>query len=240
MSGDGPSRRRRIAGEGKAAVPAKKAAVVRKAPAVLAKKAIPSNRPVKKVDLNKLPPPPAPKTPPKSVEPPRWARPPRGELRWLVPAALATVAVLVLGSLLVVRGISHRSGGTDSSNSQATTAARAAAETIFSFRYDKLPAHLSASKKTMTKSFAKDFDKIAPALTELAPQRKIVVQAVTREAAAIDCGSTCSSTKANILMFVDQARLVGGSGEPTVFGNRITVSMVKQGNTWLVSDIRAL
>jgi Mce-associated membrane protein len=177
----------------------------------------------------------------RGIRPGHTQRPPTRELRWLVPAALIAVVALVAGSWFAVSQISDRgSDDVATSNEQAATAAGTAAQTIFSFTYDKLPEHLKDSKALMTKSFAKQFDKIAPALTELAPQRKIQVQAVTRDAGASQCGDSCSSKKANILVFVDQARLVGGAKEPTVFGNRISVSMVKQGGRWLVADIRAL
>lgn len=262
-SSEGPIRRRRIAGESKPATTAKKApakkVAAKKAPV---KKAVATKAPAKvapakvapaKVSIAK----PAVKAlaTPRVVAPPRPAarptevsttdgasmRPPARELRWLVPAALIAVAALVAGSWFAVNQISDRgSNDVTTSNEQAAAAAGTAAQTIFSFTYDKLPEHLKNSKALMTKSFAKQFDKIAPALTELAPQRKIQVQAVARDAGAIECGDNCSSTKANILVFVDQARLVGSSKEPTVFGNRVAVSMVKQGGTWLVADIRAL
>ncbi|MCW2799823.1 MAG: hypothetical protein JWQ70_1295 [Aeromicrobium sp.] len=257
-SSEGPIRRRRIAGESK---PAAKKAVAKKAPVkkAAAKKApaqasVTKPAPVKKAPAKKSLVTAAPaKAPaaPRVVAPARSVdrtpvdggsiRPPTRELRWLVPAALIAVVALVAGSWFAVNQISNR-GNDDvaTSNEQASTAAGSAAQTIFSFTYDKLPEHLKASKALMTKSFAKQFDKIAPALTELAPQRKIQVQAVARNAGAIDCGDSCSSTKANILVFVDQARLIGTSKEPTVFGNRITVSMVKQHGSWLVANIRAL
>ncbi|AXT83967.1 hypothetical protein C6I20_01350 [Aeromicrobium sp. A1-2] len=156
---------------------------------------------------------------------------------------LLAVVALVAGVLLMVQGVRQISGGgadLGPSQQQASSAAGTAAETIFSFRYDKLDEHLTASKTLMTPKFAKEFDKIAPALTELAPQREIVVEAVTRNAAAMSCGDECSDTKANILVFVDQARLVGGSKEPTVFANRISVSMIKTADGWFVDNIRAL
>ncbi len=164
------------------------------------------------------------------------------DLRVFVPVALLAIAALVLGGFLLAKGIGEHRGGGDvtTAQEQAAEAASVASETIFSFRYDKLPDHLRDAKAIMTPAFAEEFDKIAPALTDLAPQRKIVVQAAARNAAAIDCGASCSPDKANILVFVDQARLVSGSDQPTVFGNRITVSMVKTDGVWLVSDIRAL
>ena len=117
------------------------------------------------------------------------------------------------------------------------SAATAAAETIFSYSFDKLPEHLTESKKLMTASFAKDFEKIAPALDEIAPQRRVQVEAVGRNAAALSCGDECSPGTVNVLVFLDQARLVDGSKQPDVIGNR---KMVHRGGVWLVADIRAV
>lgn len=226
-----------------APTPVAKKAAAKKTPAVKKTAAAAAAAPATRVVQR----PPRPARPAVDPEKPARARatltkPPRRELRWLVPAVVLAVAVLVVGTVLAVRGVSEVSGGQDlaSSERQASSAAGSAAETIFSFQYDKLDQHLTESKALMTPAFAKSFDKIAPALTELAPQRKIQVKAVTRNAAAVSCGDECSDAKANVLVFVDQARLVGGSEEPTVFGNRISVSMVKVDGSWLVNDIRAL
>jgi Mce-associated membrane protein len=249
-------RRRRIAGEPGPAAPAAKKPPVRRLPLkkpVVAK--APGNDapvqagPVKQAPVKQRSAAPAavPTRTPAVREPrePRapGSRPARRDLLWLVPATLVAIAALVAGVLLVVDppgGGSTSGGALDSSRRQASSSAASAAETIFSFRYDQLDDHLATSKALMTPEFSGEFDKIAPALTELAPQRKIVVQAVARESAAMPCGSSCSATKADVLVFVDQARLVGDSKQPTVFANRIKVSMVKGDDGWLVDDIRAL
>jgi Mce-associated membrane protein len=259
-------RRRRIAGESGPAAPAAKKAPVTKVPSKrrpakqaaaqpAPEKAAPqkiapvvtrrtpaasSAPPVVKVPTRKSAPPvEAPTT--KGADP-RRSRPSRRDVLWLVPATLIAIASLVAGVLLVISppGDDDSASALDASRRQASSAAASAAETIFSFRYDQLDDHLTASKALMTPAFAKDFDEIAPALTELAPQRQIVVQAAARESAAMPCGKECSSTKADVLVFVDQARLVGDSKEPTVFANRIKVSMVKDDGGWLVANIRAL
>lgn len=242
----GPVRRRRIAGEGKPAVPAKKPV----APKVPARKAA-----AKKAAIQKAAPPAPPtRTAPKVARPGKASTsradtgPERGlglDLRWFVPGVLVAVASIVAGVLLTVNGVQHRNGGggsdeLDTAQDQAVSAAGTAAQTIFSFSSDKLEEHESASKALMTDAFAKDFAKVAPALTEVTKDRKIVVKAVAREAAPLACGDECSPTKVRVLVFLDQARLVGSSKEPTVFGNRIAVSMVKTDGGWLVSNIRAL
>jgi len=245
----GPNRRRRIAGESKPTVePAEtKRKLVPKVPKktpAAAKPVGPAGPPVSKTA-------PAPAktaqtgTPIAAAELPAAARfslPPRTEWRWFIPLTLVALAAVVFGAFLGVRGVSdfRDERGIESSNTRASAKAGKAAETIFSFQYNKLDQHLTESKKLMTPKFKKEFDKIAPALTELAPQRKIQVQAQSRNAAPLECGNECSPTKSSVLVFIDQARLVGDSKKPTVFGNRIVVDMVKRNGTWLVADIKAL
>lgn len=260
-SSDKPVRRRRIAGESGASAPAppttSKRPVVKKpvgrrpvAPAAEPEEsAAPASapatpaRPVRPAVRKDRSEPKQPKQP-KEPKPPKQPRdrsgPTRRDLLIVLPLALVAVVSMVFGTRTLIDGLRGGDNDVAGAHAKASAAAGAAAETIFSFSYDKLDDHLATSKAVMTPAFAKDFEKIAPALTELAPQRKIVVKAVTREAAAQACGNSCSADKAEVLVFVDQARLVGGSKEPTVFANRIKISMVRTDGTWLVSDIRAI
>ena len=140
----------------------------------------------------------------------------------------------MIGGLLASRAsrTSRKNDGDRASNEKAASAAAtAAAETIFSYQFNKLDEHLTDSKKLMTSKFAKEFEKIAPALDDIAPQRQVQVQAVGRNAAALSCGDECSPGTVNVLVFLDQARLVDGSKQPDVIGNRITMKMVhRDGN----------
>ncbi|HWU32878.1 MAG TPA: hypothetical protein VN108_08390, partial [Marmoricola sp.] len=161
------------------------------------------------------------------------------------PAGLALIAVAVLavvfGVVGAVVGYNQWQGqNIADSRTAASDVAGSAAAKIFSYQYNQLPQHLAEAQATMTPSFAKKFKEISPALNALAPQRKIQVKAVVRDAATVECGDACSTTKANVLIFIDQARVADGAKTPTVFGNRILVSMVKAHGRWLVSDIKAL
>lgn len=265
---NGPVRRRRIAGEAKPAAPAaQQAPVVKRPPSrrAAAKKAAAAQAPTSTSAsvASETAPAPVRARRPKAAAPvaaqpvetetlvaaepdvpapaePR-DRPTRRDLLLLVPLTLLALAALVVGGYLVANPPGADDAEVIKGQEQATAAAATAAETIFSFQYDKLDEHLTASKALMTSAFAKDFDKIAPALTELAPQRKIQVKALTRESAALPCGDECSATKASILVFIDQARVVGSEdADPTVFANRIKVQMVKRDGGWLVNQIDAL
>lgn len=257
---NGPVNRRRIAGEGNPA--AKKpprtssAGGAPTAKGAAAKKAAVKAAPVKKVatPAKKVATPVRPlasgasiiatsRQPKVEVVRGDGGGPSRRDFRWLIPATSLALASLIFGVWLAVGGIQdvrNNDGERASTEKEASAAASSAAETIFSYQYDKLDEHLTDSKKLMTSKFAKDFEKIAPALDDIAPQRRVQVEAVGRNAAALSCGDECSPGTVNVLVFLDQARLIDGSKEPDVIGNRITMKMVHRDGIWLVDDIRAV
>ncbi|AWB93417.1 hypothetical protein [Aeromicrobium chenweiae] len=244
----GPVRRRRIAGESAPVVPERKAPAPRRTPTrkPVVKKAAPAAKASTPAAAVATKPARPASSKPTVASPPRErtpSRPSRSDLRWLVPAVVVTAVVLVLGALLAVRGVADLrddSSDLDKAQRQATSAAATSAESIFSYRFDQLDQYVTDSQALMTPAFAKTFAKIGPVLDEIAPQNKVQVKAVARNAAPIDCGEECSTTKVDVLVFVDMVRLVGGSDKTTVFPNRIKVSMVKQDDGWLVGDIVTL
>jgi Mce-associated membrane protein len=153
-----------------------------------------------------------------------------------------TVAAVAFGAVFGIKGFIdwRNDSGIVEAHEKAATTAASAGETIFTYQFNQLPKHLEDAKATMTPSFAKKFESIAPALQELAPQRKIQVKATVRNAAAIECGDKCRADRATVLVFIDQARVAADAEKPTVFGNRIKLMMVERDGRWLVDNIDAL
>jgi Mce-associated membrane protein len=173
---------------------------------------------------------------PEPIRVPRTKPAPR-----LVALIVLAVAAVAFGAVGVWRGVDQwRTNNIAESREVAADAAAAAAETIFTYQYNKLPQHTRESEKVMTPTFAKKFKSVSPALNALAPQRKIQVKAVVRNAATVECGDDCRPDRANVLIFIDQARVADGADKPTVFGNRILVSMLERDGKWLVSNIKAM
>jgi hypothetical protein len=236
-----PPRRRRIAGEPRPGAPAPRTSPIKKVTGRRPSK--PAAAPARRT----TPPPPPTASSSAAERPPITSRLPRLDLsvfrrsgRLGALAALA-VAALVFGAVFGIRGWNEwRGNDVGESHRAAASTAASASETIFTYRYDRLDEHLEDAQATMTPSFAEKFKTISPALNDLAPQRKIQVQASTRDAAPLECGNACVDDRARILVFIDQARLADDAKEPTVFGNRIEVEMVKRDGSWLVNDIRAL
>lgn len=246
MSTPQPPRRRRIAGESKPGTPAPKTSVVKKAAKLRpTKKPQAPKAPTQKIETPKPPVAESPSRVESGSEPTEFRRKIQiGTLTSMgtIAMVVVTLAALVFGAVFGVKGWNdwRDSSGIVEAHEKAATTAASAGETIFTYQYNQLDDHLRDSKATMTPSFGKKFESIAPALRNLAPQRKIQVKATVRNAAAIDCGNTCRSDRATILVFIDQARVADGAKEPTVFGNRIELMMVKQDGRWLVNNIKAL
>lgn len=161
------------------------------------------------------------------------------------PGSLAIIALTLAAMIFavsgVVAGVLHfRGDDAATMREDSSDAAAMAAETIFSYDWNKLKQHMSDSKKLMTPQFATKFEEVAPALSALAPQRRIQMKATVRSAATIECGNKCADDKAKVLVFLDVARLADGSNKPTVFGNRIEMTMIKRDGDWLVGEVKAL
>ena len=239
-----PKKRRRIAGESKPGAPAPRTSPIKK----VAKKK-PAQPAAREAKPAAPPPPPSrPATATTRTDDPEPTERRRGfglsrfRMSGRLGALVAlTVAALAFGGWFGYQGWNDwRGGDVETAHEEAASEAASSVETIFSYQYDQLDEHLDDAKATMTTSFAKKFQTISPALNDLAPQRKIQVKSSTREAAPLECGNDCDAEKASILVFIDQARVADGAKEPTVFGNRIRVEMVKQDGTWLVNNIIAL
>lgn len=176
----------------------------------------------------------------REARPPR-RRPSRAALRVLVPLTVLAVMALGLGAWAAVDGYQRWQGDdVGTAHREAAATAGTAMETVFTYRFDELEQHKQDAAAVMTDDFAEQFDSIAPALDELAPQRQVQVRTVTRSAAPRECGDECDADRASVLVFFDQARVTADTKEPTVFGNRVVVQMQRDGGRWLVDDIRAL
>ncbi len=172
----------------------------------------------------------------------------RADRRWSGPARRSWQPSLAGGqvSLLSVLGVQHLRGGGGSDDCDSVARAgrrrppaplpRRSSRSVRQARQQ----HESTSKTLMTTSFAKEFEKIAPALDR---DRTADARSWSRPSRArlppLSCGDECSPSKVNVLVFLDQARLVGSSKEPTCSPTASRSRWSRRDGGWLVDDIRA-
>jgi Mce-associated membrane protein len=238
MSGSNPSNRRRIAGESKPGAPIPPpppiGEVTRprmpKAPRLIQPKQ-PESAPVATAPLST--------SVPVSVPAKRAGKglPPTAGIIAIV-VALASLGFAVFG---VAQGVSQwRGHSVAEARGEASDAAATAAETIFTFDYNKLSEWSHASKNLMTPKFSREFESNVKALSKVAPAQRIQAKAVVRNAATVECGDRCTPDKATVLVFLDQAVISARSKQPTIDGESVRMFMVKRDGTWLVNGRQRL
>jgi Mce-associated membrane protein len=184
----------------------------------------------------------APPAPPSS-DGPAASRGTGGRLApsWPFVAVLGVVALV----LVVTAGVlglftwSWSDVRTQDAVDQATRTAPAAAErasaAILSYGYSSLDADEKAAERYMTpgyrKKYADTFDRLVkPNATKL----KAKVEAEVKASGV----AHADADRVNVLLYVNQTtRSTANGGEPQVALNRVQLSMVRSGGTWLVDDI---
>jgi Mce-associated membrane protein len=123
----------------------------------------------------------------------------------------------------------------DQASRTAPAAAERASAAILSYRYSSLDADEKAAERYMTpgyrKKYADTFDRLVkPNATKL----KAKVEAEVKASGV----AHADADRVNVLLYVNQTtRSTANGGEPQVALNRVQLSMVRSGGTWLVDDI---
>lgn len=190
------------------------------------------------------------------VVPEASASPGRSRLQTALLAlvALALLIAAVFAALLVQRandaGVGFLTGVTQGdapARHQAGTAAGATAEralaAALSYDYRRMEADRKRALSFMTpdygKEFADTFDKLLTAAEEGQPNNVVKTQTVVK-ASVLQVGvmnpTVAATDRVRILAYVNQSA-TKGTASPTVFQNRVAVTMVKRDGAWLIDGL---
>jgi Mce-associated membrane protein len=178
---------------------------------------------------------PAPEPAPEPVA--KAGRPALGWLVGLGLLGLATAAVVALAVVLSVRH--HHQEQTDTARTEAPAAAERALPVVLGYDYRHLDADLRASTGYLSSSYRTSFERTFGLLKDgkdgqpgPAVQTKAVVTASVVGTAVMDA----DPDRVQVLAYVNQVSK-HGSDAPSLFQNRVRVSMVKQGDSWLIDGL---
>jgi Mce-associated membrane protein len=169
---------------------------------------------------------------------PRWAGP-LASTGVTIAVALVTVLAVAVGGYFWFQN--HRHDEQDDAGQEASAAAERALPFVLSYDYRQLPADKARAVRYLSPKYQKEytatFDKLI-ASTDGRPgpakQTSAVVKATVRSVGVVDS----ESDVAKVIVFIDQATTKNG-GTPKFSLNRLTVSMVRSGNSWLVDNINS-
>lgn len=152
--------------------------------------------------------------------------------------ALVALGVVVAGliAVLVVGYLSwQHQRDVNSARAAALKSAKTFAVDFGSYDYQHLDTEFAAVAKKMTPGFAKDYTSTSAKLKPTLMQYKTHVSAKIQGAGV----TSVSTSKAVVLVFLDQTVQTSQSSTPRIDRNRLEVHLQKSGGKWLVSQLLA-
>jgi len=152
-----------------------------------------------------------------------------------VAALVLVVAAGVLGLFTWSWSDVRDQDAVDEASRTAPAAAERASAAILSYGYTSLDADEKTAERYMTPAYKKKYaDTFNRLVKPNATKLKAKVEAEVKASGV----AHADADRVNVLLYVNQTtRSTANGGEPQVALNRVQLSMVKQGGTWLVNDI---
>lgn len=148
------------------------------------------------------------------------------------------VWLVVFGAIAGVAGYFYQQGeATDRAGEQALSAAKSAAEAIFSYDYRSFEESVSNGRQHVTGKFKADYAKTTAGLAKTAKKEKAIMRARVSTAGIVEA----TPEKVDVLLFVNQYRRNANITGEKVDENRVVLTMVyveaESGpGDWLVSN----
>jgi Mce-associated membrane protein len=153
---------------------------------------------------------------------------------------LRKVAVVVLIAALAAGGFAyyqHRgSEQRDVAVRQATTAATAAAQAIFSYDYRSFDSSVANGRSYATGTFADEYAQTTTALKANAVKEQAIVRAAVSATGVI----TAATDKVELLLYLNQYRRNTNVTGEKVDQNRVVLTMIRADGGWKVSQATAI
>jgi Mce-associated membrane protein len=150
-------------------------------------------------------------------------------------ALLALAGLLALG-LLGPDGVEdiNEADAVEQSVRTAPAAAESAATAILAYDFRSLDADQDTAARSMTEEFAAEYaDTFEKVVRPAAEKTRAKVTASVLATSVV----RATEDTARVLLFVDQATTSTANVRPQIALNRVEMSLVREGDTWLVDDI---
>jgi Mce-associated membrane protein len=158
----------------------------------------------------------------------------RQQLRVAVVAAVSVLALLAAGLAAVATArVSHRHA-LDQARENAVAAATSGVATVLSYDFNHLDADFHKAEGLLTPRFRKEYDK-----TTAAGVKPLAAKYKARSSAQVSVAGSVSTSvdRVVVLVFVDQTVTNSQLAAPRLDRSRINVTLVKQGNRWLIDRL---
>jgi Mce-associated membrane protein len=163
--------------------------------------------------------------------PPNWVL---GVLAGLLVAALALDGLVAWREVSQQRQAEESARALHSALIQAPAVAEQAATALLSYRYDTVDQDLAEARKYLTEDYRPEYVESINLVNQGAGEVGATVKADVLSSGVVEA----SGQRSDVLLFVNQTTTMPAQ-QPTTALNRVVLTMVPRGNTWVVADIRA-
>lgn len=155
--------------------------------------------------------------------------------RRVVPAwLLALVGVLALAAVVWAVLAFRGSSSADEAADAARQAAEQAVVPVLAYGAETLEADQQAAHEHLTRRYRGTYDQMFELIRENAPNTGTTVEVTVVESAVV----RASEDRVQVLLFVDRPTTNKTTPEPVTYRDQVTLTMQRQGDTWLVDDLR--
>ncbi len=160
--------------------------------------------------------------------------------RLIVATAVASVLAVAMIVVTIALGVHlHKRVNDANASSDASAVASRALTAVLSYNYLHMDADRNRAIQFLTPAYAKEYVKTFDLLTQGpngtpggAEKTQAVVTATVLNTGVVDA----DANTVRVLAFVNQSS-VKGSAAAAIFQNRVVATMVRSGDSWLISDI---
>lgn len=158
-----------------------------------------------------------------------------------LPTALLAVAGVVIAALLVGVGLLGWGYLNDRAAEQARTDAVAAAKVqaaaMMSYNFNDVDQQLVAAGESLMGSFKADYDQLMKETIAPGAKEKKLTTEATVQAGAVQ---SASKNDAVVLIYVNQITRSEEMPDAATTGSRVLMTMHKEGDRWLVADLKSV
>ncbi len=158
----------------------------------------------------------------------------------IVSTVVASVLAIAMIAVTVALGLHlHKRVNDSNAAGDASAVAERALTAVLSYNYLHMDADRNRAVQFLTPAYAKQYVKTFSLLTQGpngTPGGAVKTQAVVTASVLTSGVVDADSNTVRVLVFVNQSS-VKGSAAAAIFQNRVVATMVRSGDSWLISDI---
>lgn len=150
---------------------------------------------------------------------------------------LTVVAALCAGVVGVLAWQSHDQRGTSLARSQAVDTAQSGVVAALSYDHRSLARDIATAKRHLTGALLDDYSRLMSTVVEKAAKKE---KTITRASLSASSVMSATTDRVELLLFLNQTTARKGAAGPQLDSSRVRSTLIRVGDTWLISELKPI